>query len=224
MQYLKNPADIYAKSFSIVRSEACLDHIPEDLQDVVIRLMHASGMTDLAAFVRFDERIAPVTQAALNQGAKILTDSEMTASAIIRRTLPANNRIICKINSPVVQELATRNKTTRSAAAVELWEDYISNSVVVIGNAPTALFSLLELLDKIVARPHAIFAFPVGFVGASESKQALNQNPRGVPFMTLLGRRGGSAMAGAAVNALTGSLSSTTNPQNASDLTEGDVL
>jgi len=220
MQYLKNPAEIYAKSFSIVRAEVCLDNMPEDLQAIAIRIMHSSGMTDLAPFIRFDERIAEVTRSALKGGANILTDSEMTAAAIIKQGLPADNQIICTLNKPGVKELAVQKQTTRSAAAIELWKDYISNSVVVIGNAPTSLFALLEFMDRYIDRPLAIFAFPVGFVGASESKQELIDNSRGVPFVTLSGRRGGSAMAGAAINALI----QTPSPQYSFGLTGGNEL
>ena len=202
MDYLKDPAAIYEKSFQTIRSEVELAHVPEDIQPLAIRLMHACGMTDLMDDLRFSDDVVQSARDALVDGAKIITDCEMAAAGIIRRMLPASNQVICTLNDAQTPLLAAKLQTTRSAAAVELWEKHLNHAVVVIGNAPTTLFALLERLDGAPERPAAILAFPVGFVGAAESKEVLHANPRGVPYVTLLGRRGGSAMAGAAVNAI----------------------
>ncbi len=202
MEYLRDPDAIYRRSFAIIREEAALDGLPPDIAAIAIRLMHASGMTDLAGDLRFDPVIGQAARAALAAGAAVLADCEMARSAIIARLLPPATEIVCTLNDPAVPALAARHGTTRSAAAVRLWLPRLEGSVVVIGNAPTALFSLLERLDEGAPRPAAIIAMPVGFVGARESKAELAANPRGVPFVTLLGRRGGAAMAGAALNAI----------------------
>ena len=202
MNYLKDPAAIYEKSFQTIRSEVDFSGVPEDVRPLAVRLIHACGMTDLLKDLRFSDDLVRAARNALVDGAKIITDCEMAAAGIIRRLLPASNQIVCTLNDPQTPLLAAKHETTRSAAAVELWEKHLNGAVVVIGNAPTTLFALLERLDGAPERPAAILGFPVGFVGAAESKEALNENPRGVPYVTLLGRRGGSAMAGAAVNAI----------------------
>lgn len=202
MHYLKDPATIYEKSFQTIRSEVDLARVPEEIQPLAVRLIHACGMTDLVDDLRYSDDVVHAARQALVDGAKIITDCEMAAAGIIRRLLPASNQIVCTLNDPQTPVLAAKHETTRSAAAVELWEKHLNEAVVVIGNAPTTLFALLERLDSAPERPAAILGFPVGFVGAAESKDALHADPRGVPYATLLGRRGGSAMAGAAVNAI----------------------
>jgi precorrin-8X/cobalt-precorrin-8 methylmutase len=200
--YLKDPAAIYEKSFATIRAEADLAGLPHDIEALAVRLIHACGMTDLVADLRYSFNVVQATRKALKDGAPIITDCEMAAAGIIRRMLPASNEVVCTLNDPKTTVLALNGKTTRSAAAVGLWGPYVENAVVVIGNAPTTLFALLEALDGGMAKPAAILAFPVGFVGAVEAKQALIQDARGVEFATVAGRRGGSAMAGAAVNAI----------------------
>lgn len=200
--YEKDPAAIYVQSFATVRAEARLERFPPDMQALVTRLIHACGMVDVADRLAFSPGAGTAGQAALARGAAILCDCEMVAAGIIRRNLPARNDVVVTLNDPVVPALADRIGNTRSAAAVELWRDRLAGAVVVIGNAPTALFHLLELLDTGAPKPALILGFPVGFVGAAESKAELAARPRGIPFVTLRGRRGGSAMAAAAVNAL----------------------
>jgi precorrin-8X/cobalt-precorrin-8 methylmutase len=202
MNYIRNGEDIYKKSFSIIRKEANLDLLPDDLAHVAVRLIHACGMVDIVEDLAASIDAVKVGRIALEKGAPILCDSQMVANGITRRRLPVNNEIICTLSHPQVPEIAQRINNTRSAAALELWKPHLLGSVVAIGNAPTALFRLLELLDEGVAKPALILGFPVGFVGAVESKASLAANSRGVPFITLNGRRGGSAIAVAAVNAL----------------------
>ena len=201
IDYNRNAHEIYRQSFAIIRSEADLSAIPEDLQDLVVRVIHACGMTDIIADLAFTPGAGVAGRAALAQGAPVLCDSRMVAEGITRARLPAANPILCTLNDPQVPELASRLGTTRAAAALELWRPYLAGAVLAIGNAPTALFRLLEMLDEGAPRPALILGFPVGFVGAVESKEALIDDSRGVPFVTLRGRRGGSAMAAAAVNA-----------------------
>jgi precorrin isomerase len=203
LDYLRDPERIYAESFAIIRAESRLDGLTPAIAAIAERLMHASGMTDLVPELRFDPAVAACVRAALAAGAPILTDCEMALKAISAARLPARNEIVCMLNDQRVPDLARRCATTRSAAAVGLWPARLSGAVAVVGNAPTALFALLEGLDRGWPKPAAIIAFPVGFVGAAESKAELARDSRGVPFITLLGRRGGSAMAGAAVNAVT---------------------
>lgn len=202
MRYERDPAEIYRQSFAIVRAEAQLDHLPADLQDVAVRLVHACGMPEVTARIAWSDDIVWSARAALARGSPILCDAEAVASMVIRRMLPAENPVICTLNDPGTPDHAAALETTRSAAAVDLWEPHLDGAVVAIGNAPTALFHLLERLDAGWPRPAAILGFPVGFVGAAESKAELARDPRGVPFLALRGRRGGSAMAAAAVNAL----------------------
>lgn len=205
MTYEKDPKAIYAGSFATVRAEADLSGLPDDLHPTAIRLIHACGMVDLPADLRFSGDVYASAHAAIRAGAPVLCDVEMVGAGIIRRYL-GENEVIVTLNDPSVPALAARLGTTRSAAAVELWRDHIEGAVVAIGNAPTALFHLLERLDQGWPKPAAILGFPVGFIGAAESKAELAANPRGVPYLALNGRRGGSAMASAAVNALAAGL------------------
>jgi precorrin-8X/cobalt-precorrin-8 methylmutase len=200
IDYIRNGDDIYRKSFAIIRSEANLDRLPNDLAHVTVRLIHACGMTDLANDVEASPDAVQVGRRALANGAPIYCDAQMVANGVTRKRLPVNNSVICTLNDPRVPELAQRIGNTRSAAALDLWN--MKDAVIAIGNAPTALFRLLELLDEGAPKPALILGFPVGFVGAAESKIELAANSRGVPFITLHGRRGGSAIAAAAVNAL----------------------
>ena len=204
--YLTDPAAIYAESFATVRREARLDRFPPEMEPMVIRLIHACGMVEIADRLAFSDGAVGAGRAALGAGAPVLCDCEMVRSGIIGRTLPRGVETVCTLNDSRVPDIAARLGTTRSAAAVELWRDRIEGSVVAIGNAPTALFHLLERLDEGWPRPALILGFPVGFVGAAESKAELAGAPRGCDFVALRGRRGGSAMASAAVNALAAGL------------------
>jgi precorrin-8X/cobalt-precorrin-8 methylmutase len=206
LRYERDPHEIYRQSFAVVRAETRLDHLPADLHEVAIRLVHSCGMTDLPNRLAWSDDVAASARNALAKGAPILCDSEMVASGIVRARLPADNPVVCTLNDPATPELSATLANTRSAAAVELWRDHIEGAMVVIGNAPTALFHLLELLDRGLPKPAVIIGFPVGFVGAAESKAELAANPRGIPFLTLRGRRGGSAMAAAIVNAMAAGL------------------
>ena len=204
--YERDPKAIYAASFATVRAEARLDRFPADLQPLVTRLIHSCGMVEIADRLAYSPDVAAAAHAALKSGAPILCDCEMVGAGIIRRYLPAGNEVIVTLNDPATAPLATEIGNTRSAAAVRLWSDRLEGAVVAIGNAPTALFHLLELIDEGWPRPAAILGFPVGFIGAAESKAELAANPRGIPFIALKGRKGGSAMASAAVNALAAGL------------------
>jgi precorrin-8X/cobalt-precorrin-8 methylmutase len=199
VNYERDPARIYAQSFATVRAEAALDLLPPDIAELAIRLIHACGMTDLPADLAYSADVVASARAALASGRPLFCDCDMVAAGIIRRALPPGTEPIVTVHDP----RAAARGNTRSAAAVELWRDRLDGAVVAIGNAPTALYRLLEGLDEGWPRPAAIFAFPVGFVGAAESKAELARDPRGTPFITLNGRRGGSAMAAAAVNAVT---------------------
>lgn len=200
--YDKDPQSIYAQSFATVRKEARLDRFDAGMERLAIRLIHACGMVEVADRLAFSPDAYAVGHAALKAGAPILCDCEMVGAGIIRRYLPAENQVIVTLNDPRTPERAKGIGNTRSAAAVELWEPYLDGAVVAIGNAPTALFHLLELIDQGAPKPAVILGFPVGFVGAAESKAELAGNPRGCDFVALRGRRGGSAIASAAVNAL----------------------
>jgi len=202
MEYIKNGEEIYRKSFAIIRAETNWKNLPDDLASVAVRLIHSCGMTDITEDLEASPDAVKIGRNALAGGAAILCDSQMVANGITKARLPKNNPIICTLNYPEVTELARQINNTRSAAALELWQPHLAGAVVAIGNAPTALFRLLELLDQNVDKPALILGFPVGFVGAAESKIELATNSRGVPFITLHGRRGGSAIAAAAVNAL----------------------
>ncbi|AFZ25449.1 precorrin isomerase [Cylindrospermum stagnale PCC 7417] len=200
--YIRDANEIYRNSFAIIRSEANLDVLPSDVAKVAVRLIHACGMTDIVNDLGYSPTAVQAGRAAMAAGAPILCDCRMVADGVTRRRLPANNQVICTLNEPQVPEIAQRMATTRSAAALALWRSHLPGSIVAIGNAPTALFRLLEILDEGAGRPALILGFPVGFVGAAESKAALAADSRNVPFFTLHGRRGGSAIAAAAVNAL----------------------
>ncbi|MFO1039157.1 MAG: precorrin-8X methylmutase [Geminicoccaceae bacterium] len=199
--YLRDPAAIYARSFELIRAETPLGHLPPSLHPLAIRLVHACGMPEIAADLVWQGDVAAACRTALAEGAPILCDSRMVEAGIMADRLPSGSRTLVTLADPRVPELAARLETTRSAAAVELWREHLQGAVVAIGNAPTALFHLLERLAVWPERPAAILAFPVGFVGAAESKAALAETDLDVPFVTLLGRCGGSAMAAAAVNA-----------------------
>jgi precorrin-8X/cobalt-precorrin-8 methylmutase len=202
MQYLKDPDAIYERSFAIIGEEVDLTGLAEALRPVAVRLIHACGMTDIVPDLRLSEAVVPAVRDALAAGRPLLVDCEMLKAAIITRHLPPGVEIICTLNHPAAAERGRQLGITRSAAAVALWEPHLDGAVACIGNAPTALFALLEMIDAGLPKPAAIVAFPVGFVGAAEAKAALAANPRGIPFATLLGRRGGSAMAAAAINAM----------------------
>jgi precorrin-8X/cobalt-precorrin-8 methylmutase len=206
MNYIKDGTAIYRESFSIIRRESDLSGFAPDLARVVVRMIHACGMTDLPQDVQASPDAASVGTQALLAGVPLLCDATMVADGITRSRLPRNNEVICTLHDPQIAELAAKLHTTRSAAAVELWRDRLAGSVVVIGNAPTALFHLLDLLESAASgeslNPALIIGIPVGFVGAAESKAALAANRLGIPFLTIRGRRGGSAIAAAAVNAL----------------------
>ena len=204
LNYARDAALIYRESFAIIRSEADLSAIPADIEAAVVRMIHACGMTDLPRDAAWSPGVGTAARSALAAGAPVLCDSVMVAGGITRSRLRAGNPVVCTLRDTRVPELAARLRTTRSAAAVDLWRDQLSGSVVAIGNAPTALFRLLELLADGAPRPAAIIGIPVGFVGAAESKLALASRSGGVPYLTVLGRRGGSAMTAAAVNALAG--------------------
>ena len=201
-QYERDGAEIYRRSFETIREEADLTLIPEDLEKLAVRVIHSCGMVDIAADLRFSVGAGSAGRAALGAGAPILADAHMVADGVTRSRLPAANDVVCTLGDPRVPELAAVMATTRSAAAVDLWLARLEGAVVAIGNAPTALWRILELLDGGAPRPALILGFPVGFVGAAESKEALVEVGHGVPYVTVLGRRGGSAMAAAAVNAL----------------------
>lgn len=202
MDYVRDGAEIYRRSFATIRAEADLSALPDDVARVVVRMIHACGMTDLPGDVRFSPDVVTAARSALQRGAPILCDAKMVASGVTRSRLPADNEVLCMLDAPETPGLAKTLGTTRSAAAVELWRDRLEGAVVAVGNAPTTLFHLFERLDAGWPKPAAIVGLPVGFIGAAESKDELARNPRGVPFLTLLGRRGGSAMAVAALNAL----------------------
>jgi precorrin-8X/cobalt-precorrin-8 methylmutase len=204
MDWLRDPAEIYRRSFAILRSELDLARLAPEDAGIALRVAHASGMIEAADALVFDGAPGRAGRAALENGAPILCDAAMVASGILKARLPAKNPIVCLIDAPETIARAKEARTTRSATAVELWREFLPGAVVAIGNAPTALFRLLELLDAGAPKPAVLLAFPVGFVGAAESKAALIENSRGLPYATLPGRRGGSAMAAAAVNALMG--------------------
>jgi precorrin-8X/cobalt-precorrin-8 methylmutase len=202
MNYVKDGAAIYRESFSIIRREADLSAFQTDLARVVVRMIHACGMTDLPQDVQASPDAASVGVNALLAGAPLFCDATMVANGITRSRLPRDNEVICTLSDARTAELAAKLYTTRSAAAVEFWRDRLAGSIVVIGNAPTALFHLLDMLEGGAPRPALIIGIPVGFVGAAESKAALAANRFGIPFLTVRGHRGGSAIAAAAVNAL----------------------
>jgi precorrin-8X/cobalt-precorrin-8 methylmutase len=200
--YLRDGTAIYQQSFAIIRAEADLSRFSDAEADVAVRMLHACGMVEIAKNIVFADEVITAAREALDAGAAILCDSEMVSHGVTHARLPAGNAVICTLRDPTIPALAEKLGTTRSAAALELWLDRLEGSVVAIGNAPTSLFRLLEMLDEGAPRPAAILGIPVGFVGAAESKEALIANPRGVPFIAVRGRVGGSAMTAAAVNGL----------------------
>ncbi|MBW3084949.1 Precorrin-8X methylmutase [Austwickia sp. TVS 96-490-7B] len=201
--YRHRGADIYDESFRIIRAEADLSRFPNDVERIVVRMCHAAGDPSIADDIAFTPGVAAAGRAALAAGAPILCDSTMVATGIIRSRLPRDNQVICLLNEPGLADLAASRGTTKTAVAVDLWaeRDMLDGAVVAIGNAPTALFHLLEVLHTTTARPAAVYGIPVGFVGAAESKQALVDSPLRVEHLVVQGRRGGSAMTVAAVNA-----------------------
>lgn len=201
-EYVREPTAIYRRSREIALAETDLGAVADDMREVALRLVHACGEPTVAADLRASPGAGTAGRAALAAGAAILCDTEMVAHGVIRSALPNANRVACTLNEAGVAEAAERQGMTRSAAAVDLWDDDLDGAIVAIGNAPTALFRLLERLEDGAPRPALIIAMPVGFVGAAESKQALIDGDYGIPYMALTGRRGGSALAAAAVNAL----------------------
>ena len=200
--YLDDPAAIYRASFATIRSEADLSTVPADVEKVVVRMIHASGDPGLVADVEVHPLLVTSAREALQAGKPIFTDAEMIASGVTRRRLPAGNQVRCLLHDPRVAELAQQWNTTRSAAAVSLWGEDLDGAVVAIGNAPTALFALLELISDGGPQPAAIIGIPVGFVGSAESKLALVQHPEQIPYLVVHGRRGGSALCASALNAI----------------------
>ncbi|MEX2577047.1 MAG: precorrin-8X methylmutase, partial [Halofilum sp. (in: g-proteobacteria)] len=200
--YIRDGQEIYRQSFAIIRAEADLDALPADLHDVAVRIVHACGMTDVVSELRYSPGVGAAARAALRAGKPILCDSEMVAHGVTRARLPAANDVVCTLRDPQTAELAERIGNTRTAAAMELWRERLDGAVVAIGNAPTALFHLFEMIEAGTPRPAAVLGFPVGFVGAAESKDALAAQKLGLEYLTITGRRGGSAMAAGAINAL----------------------
>ncbi|MFB7586416.1 precorrin-8X methylmutase [Streptomyces sp. NPDC056169] len=200
--YEKDGAEIYRRSFATIRAEAELAGLPADVAQVAVRMIHACGMTDLVQDIAYSPQVVANAREALRAGAPILCDAQMVASGVTRKRLPADNEVICALSDPAVPGLAAELGTTRSAAALELWRDRLEGSVVAIGNAPTALFHLLEMIAKGAGKPAAVLGIPVGFIGAAESKDALAANVLDLDYLVVRGRRGGSAMTAAAINAL----------------------
>ncbi|MBB2740912.1 UNVERIFIED_ORG: precorrin-8X/cobalt-precorrin-8 methylmutase [Microbispora rosea subsp. rosea] len=198
--YVRDGAEIYRRSFATIRAEADLTGLPDDVARVAVRMIHACGMTDLVTDLDYSPGVVARARAALLAGAPVLCDAQMVASGVTRKRLPAANEIICTLGDPRVPALAERLGTTRSAAALDLWLDRLDGAVVAVGNAPTALFRLLELVAEGAGRPAAVLGVPVGFIGAAESKRALAAS--GLEFLVVHGRRGGSAMTAAAINAI----------------------
>lgn len=201
-EYEKDGAEIYRRSFATIRAEADLAGLPADVATVAVRMIHACGMTDLVQDIAHSPGVVASARAALRAGAPILCDAQMVASGVTRKRLPADNDVVCTLSDPAVPGLAAELGTTRSAAAMELWRDRLEGSVVAVGNAPTALFHLMEMIAKGAGKPAAVLGIPVGFIGAAESKDALAANDLGLEYLVVRGRRGGSAMTAAALNAL----------------------
>ena len=200
--YLRDGAEIYRRSFATIRAEADLDAFDPVLARTVVRMIHACGMVDLTQDVAASSGFGAAAEAALHAGAPILCDTSMVASGVTRARLPAANDVVCTLSEARVADLARKLDTTRTAAALELWGDRMGGAVAVVGNAPTALFRLLELVEEGAPRPAAVIGVPVGFIGAAESKVALAEHPAALEHLVVHGRRGGSALAAAAVNAL----------------------
>jgi precorrin-8X/cobalt-precorrin-8 methylmutase len=201
IDYIRDGAEIYRRSFATIRAEANLAGLPDDVARVAVRMIHACGMVDLVDDIAYSPDVVSAARKALLDGAPVLCDAHMVASGVTRKRLPADNEIICTLSDPSVPELASTMDNTRSAAAMELWRDKLAGAVVAIGNAPTALFRLLEMIDDGAGTPAAVLGLPVGFIGAAESKEALAAH-ESVPYLVVRGRRGGSAMAVAAINAI----------------------
>ncbi|MEV6975237.1 precorrin-8X methylmutase [Kitasatospora sp. NPDC093806] len=202
IEYEKDGASIYRQSFATIRAEAELAPLPADVAQVAVRMIHACGMVDLVEDLVYSPGVVASARAALQAGAPILCDVNMVASGVTRKRLPADNEVICTLTDPSVPELARAMGNTRSAAAMELWLPRLEGAVVAVGNAPTSLFRLLELIEAGAPRPAAVIGVPVGFIGAAESKEALAAHPAGLEHLVVRGRRGGSAMAAAAINAI----------------------
>ena len=200
--YIRDGSAIYQKSFAIIRAEADLSGFSAEEAEVAVRMIHACGQVEVAQHIVFGGDVVAAARRALAAGAPIFCDAEMVAHGVTRARLPAKNDVVCTLNDPRTPALAAKNATTRSAAALDLWRDRLGGAVVAIGNAPTAMFRLLDVLDAGAPKPAAILGIPVGFVGAAESKAALAADPRGVPFIIVRGRMGGSAITAAAINAL----------------------
>ena len=203
MEYLKDPSAIYARSFEIIRAEADLSSLPISAHCIATRIIHSCGMVEVVSDLVITESFAQTAANALQSGKPIFVDSEMVRHGIIASQLSQKNEIICTLNDPRARAIGVDHNITRSAAAIELWQEKLAGAIAIIGNAPTALFRLLELIDAGAAKPACIVAMPVGFVGAAESKAKLISNPRGIAFATIKGRKGGSAMASSVINALT---------------------
>ena len=200
--YLRDGTAIYQRSFAVIRAEADLSRFTLEQAEIAVRMIHAVGQVEIATLIEFAPGLVAAARAALKRNAPILCDCQMVAYGITRARLPAKNEVICTLRDPRTADLAAKLATTRSAAALELWRDKLRGALVAVGNAPTALFRLLEMLEAGAAMPAAIIGIPVGFVGAAESKEALAANSQGVPYLMVRGRMGGSAMTAAAVNAL----------------------
>jgi precorrin-8X/cobalt-precorrin-8 methylmutase len=202
LDYIRDAAEIYRQSFATIRAEADLSEFPDDVARVVVRLIHTCGQVDVTDHIAFTADVVTRAHAALAAGAPVLCDSSMVAAGITAARLPADNQVISLVADPRAPALAAERGSTRSAAGVDLWADQLGGAVLAIGNAPTALFRLLELLDDGAPVPAAVLGGPVGFVGSAQSKQELIDHPRGLSYLVVTGRRGGSAMAAAAVNAV----------------------
>ncbi|MFZ1813753.1 MAG: precorrin-8X methylmutase [Rhizobiaceae bacterium] len=202
LSYIRDPEEIYRQSFATIEAEASLPARSSGMRAVAIRMIHACGMVDLVSDMRFSEGAAEAGTRALVAGKPVFCDVEMVRAGIIASRLPASNERVCTLNDPRAADIGKASGNTRSAASVELWDERLEGAIALIGNAPTALFRLLELIDGGLPRPALIIGVPVGFVGAAESKAELAANARGCDFITVLGRRGGSAVAAAALNAL----------------------
>ncbi|MFJ3218980.1 precorrin-8X methylmutase [Kitasatospora sp. NPDC086801] len=202
IEYEKDGASIYRQSFATIRAESDLAALPADVSQVAVRMIHACGMVDLVEDLVYSPGVVASARAALRAGAPILCDVNMVASGVTRKRLPADNEVVCTLTDPSVPELARKMGNTRSAAAMELWLPRLEGAVVAVGNAPTSLFRLLEMIEAGAPRPAAVIGVPVGFIGAAESKQALAEHPSGLEHLVVRGRRGGSAIAAAAVNAI----------------------
>ncbi|MCK2243789.1 MULTISPECIES: precorrin-8X methylmutase [unclassified Crossiella] len=201
-EYIKDGKEIYRRSFATIRAEADLGGLPPDVARVAVRMIHACGMVDLVADIGYSPGVVASARAALEAGAPILCDANMVAAGVTRRRLPADNEVLCFLTDPRVPELAASLGNTRSVAALELLRDKLGGAVVAIGNAPTALFHLLEMIAGGAPKPAAVLGIPVGFIGAAESKEALAANGLGLEYLVVRGRRGGSAMTAAAINAI----------------------